>query len=82
VVDAVPDGRALRSKTLGSAGRDATASKFLRDAQLGREREVDIVVEDSFDGEHVVTSVEVTEQGRSASVTWAEQMIAKHRHLR
>jgi hypothetical protein len=62
-------------------GVTVTESKFLHDASLGIDREVDIVVEGSFDGDPVVTSIEVTEVGRSATVEWAERLIGKHRSL-
>lgn len=58
-----------------------TESKMLRDAHLDIDREVDIVVEGEFDGEHVVTSIEIIEQARRGDVTWVEQQIAKHRYL-
>jgi hypothetical protein len=63
------------------SGVTVTESKFLRDAVLGIEREVDIVVEGKFDGEPVVVSIEVIEHGRPAPLPWVEQMIAKHRNL-
>lgn len=62
-------------------GVTVTESKFLHDARLGVDREVDIVVEGNFDGEPVVTSIEVIEHGRPAGLEWAEREIAKHRHL-
>jgi hypothetical protein len=62
-------------------GVTVTESKFLHDAILDIDREVDIVVEGSFDGDSVVTSIEVIEHGRPATIEWAERMIAKHRHL-
>lgn len=58
-----------------------TESKYLGGAQLGVEREVDVVVEGDFDGGPVVTSIEVIEHSRPAPVTWVEQQVAKHRHL-
>jgi hypothetical protein len=45
-------------------GVTVTESKFLYDAQSQIEREVDIVIEGTFDGEPSVTSVEVIEHGR------------------
>jgi hypothetical protein len=62
-------------------GVTVTESKMLRDAVLGIDREVDIVVEGSFDGELVVTSLEVTEDARRATIEWAERLIEKHRRL-
>jgi hypothetical protein len=58
-----------------------TESKDLRDAQLGINREVDVVVEGDFDGESVLTSIEVIEHSRPAPVMWVEQQVAKHRYL-
>jgi hypothetical protein len=43
-------------------GIAVTESKLLRDAVLGNEREVDIVIEGNLDGEPMVISVEVREQ--------------------
>ena len=62
-------------------GVTITESKFLHDARLDIDREVDIVVEGTFDGEPVVTSIEVIEHGRPADLEWTEREIAKHRHL-
>jgi hypothetical protein len=62
-------------------GVTVTESKFLYDAQSQIEREVDIVIEGTFDGEPIVTSVEVIEHGRPATIEWVEQQINKHRHL-
>jgi hypothetical protein len=62
-------------------GVTVTESKFLHDASVDRDREVDIVVEGSFDGDPVVTSIEVIEHARPATIQWAEQIIAKHQHL-
>ena len=63
-------------------GVTVTESKFLYDAQSQIEREVDIVaIEGTFDGEPVVTSVEVIEHGRPATIEWVEQQISKHRYL-
>jgi hypothetical protein len=58
-----------------------TESKLLPDSQLGVNREVDIVVEGQFDGERVVTSIEVIEHTRKGDLPWVEQQISKHRHL-
>jgi hypothetical protein len=62
-------------------GVTVTESKLLRDAVLGIEREVDIVVEGKFDGEPVIISLEVIEHTRPATLTWVEQIISKHRNL-
>jgi hypothetical protein len=56
-------------------------SKLLRDAVLGNEREVDIVIEGNLDGEPMVISVEVREQRRPATLNWVQEMIQKHRNL-
>lgn len=68
-------------KQMAAPGVTVSESKFLPDAALGVDREVDVVVEGEFDGDQVVTSVEVIEHSRAASITWVEQQIAKHRHL-
>jgi len=68
-------------KHLAKPGVTVTESKLLHDVVLGADREVDVVVEGEFDGDPVVTSVEVIERKRPASVDWVEQQIAKHRHL-
>ena len=70
----------LRKQT-AAPGVTVTESKELLDARLGVLREVDVVVEGSFDGEHIVISIEVIEHGRRASITWVEQQIGKHRTL-
>ncbi len=67
-------------KHLARPGVVVTESKMLRDAR-GIDREVDVVVEGDFDGDRVVTSMEVIEHARPASITWVEQQIAKHRYL-
>jgi len=54
---------------------------MLRDTVLDVEREVDIVVEGTFDGDPVLTSIEVIEQGKRGNLTWVEQLIGKHRNL-
>jgi hypothetical protein len=52
-------------------GVTVTESKELPDARPGiSPREVDVVVDGSFDGGPVVTSVEVIEHCRPASITW------------
>jgi hypothetical protein len=62
-------------------GIAVTESKFLRDAVLGNEREVDIVIEGNLDGEPIVISIEVREQQRPATLNWVQEMIQKHRNL-
>lgn len=71
----------LVRQQLAQPGVTVTESKFLRDTVLGIEREVDIVVEGEFDGEPMVISIEVIERGRSATLSWVQEMIAKHRGL-
>jgi hypothetical protein len=56
-------------------------SKFLRDAVLGIDREVDVVIEGEFDGGPVVVSIEVNERGRRAGLPWVQEKIYKHRTL-
>jgi hypothetical protein len=68
-------------RDLATSGVSVTESKMLKDAHTGVEREVDVVIEGDFDGESVVTSIEVIEHGRPASITWVEQQIGKHRYL-
>jgi hypothetical protein len=62
-------------------GVTITESKELRDAVLGIDREVDIVIEGELDGEPMVISVEVIEHGRPATLPWVEQILRKHRNL-
>lgn len=62
-------------------GVTVTESKFLYDVQSQIEREVNIVIEGTFDGEPIVTSVEVIEHGRPATIEWVERQINKHRYL-
>lgn len=62
-------------------GVTITESKFLRDAVTGIQREVDVVIEGTFDGEPMVISAEVIEHTRPATLTWVEQMLRKHRDL-
>jgi hypothetical protein len=62
-------------------GVTITESKYLRDAVTGIDREVDVVIEGTFDGEPMIISVEVIEHKRPASMTWVEQMLRKHRDL-
>lgn len=62
-------------------GVTVTESKFLHDDTVNADREVDIVVEGSFDGDPMVTSIEVIEHRRPATVEWVERLIGKHRTL-
>jgi hypothetical protein len=68
-------------KQAAQPGVTVTESKELLDVQLGEPREVDVVVEGAFDGEPVVTSVEVIEHSRPADVQWVQGQIGKHRAL-
>ena len=54
---------------------------MLPDAMLGELREVDVVVEGTFDSEKITISFEVVDRGRPISIEWVEQQIAKHQHL-
>jgi hypothetical protein len=57
-------------------------SKMLRDRISGQEREVDIVIEGNFDRRNnVIFSIECREQKKRASITWVEEMWAKHHTL-
>src|SRR4051794_17382485 len=49
-----------------------TESKELRNAVLGINHDVDIVIEGQIDGEPMVVSVEVIEHGRPATLAWVE----------
>jgi hypothetical protein len=71
---------AVRKQT-AQPGLTVTESKELPDARLGVKREVDVVVEGPFDGEHVVTSVEVIEHTRKATLPWVQEQIEKHRTM-
>jgi hypothetical protein len=71
---------AVRKQT-AQPGVTVTESKQLLDVQLGEEREVDVVVEGAFDGEAVVTSVEVIEHSRKGGVPWVQEQIGKHRAM-
>lgn len=60
-------------KQTAAAGVTVTESRMLRDSHLDVDREVDIVIEGTFDSEPSLTSIEVIEHSRPASVTWVEQ---------
>jgi hypothetical protein len=66
---------------LAGPGVTVTESKFLRDAVLGIDREVDIVIEGAFDDEPIVVSIEVRERSRPADIGWVQEMLQKHRDL-
>jgi hypothetical protein len=71
---------AVRKQT-AQPGLTVTESKELLDAQLGEEREVDVVIEGPFDGEQVVTSIEVIEHSRPGDLPWVQTQIMKHRAM-
>lgn len=62
-------------------GVTVTESKMLLDSHLGIETEVDVVIEGIFDGDPVVTSIEVVEHKRPIDITWIRQMVRKHQFL-
>ncbi len=66
---------------LAAPGVTVTESKYLRDAVLGIDREVDIVIEGEFDDEPIVVSIEVRERSRPADIGWVQEMLQKHRDL-
>jgi hypothetical protein len=58
-----------------------TESRLLRDSSTGYEREVDVVIDTTADGDPVTISMEVVNRSRPADRPWVEQMIKKHEHL-
>jgi hypothetical protein len=66
-----------------AAGKDAIVkeSEFLIDKITGQKREVDVYIESVVAGHKVVVCVECVDEGRAASVTWVEEMMAKHEAL-
>ncbi len=62
-------------------GATVTESKMLKDRITGAMREVDICIEGSVGGQHVIVSVECRDHQRVADVTWVEQMKTKHDRL-
>ncbi len=54
---------------------------MIRDSLLGILREVDVVAEFQNEGETWRQCYEVTTQAGPVDITWAEQMIAKHKNL-
>jgi len=71
----------LLERQLAPAGAKVTASRLLKDARSGEDREVDIVIE-TTSGIHPFTiGIEVTEQKRPASSTWIEGIAGKHEDL-
>lgn len=71
----------LLERQLAPAGAKITASKLLKDARSGEDREVDIIIE-TMSGIHPVTiGIEVTEHGRPTSAPWIEGIAKKHEDL-
>ena len=68
-------------KKLLAGSATVSESKLLVDRRTGTEREVDVCIESTVGGQPVVVSVECQDHGRSADVSWVEQMKAKHEHL-
>jgi len=66
---------------LNSSGVTVTGSKMLVDKDSNTEREVDIVLEGTFNNHPFIVSVEVVERGRKADQMWVEQMSGKHASL-
>jgi hypothetical protein len=66
---------------LAQPGVTVTESLLLTDSVLGVEREVDIVIEGTLDGEPIVISMEVNQRARPATLPWVQEQIAKHRNL-
>lgn len=62
-------------------GVTVTESKEFVDPATDTKREVDVVIEGTFDGDPVVTSIEVIEHRRKADATWVEGRIKKHERL-
>ena len=62
-------------------GSTVEASKFLRDARTGNDREVDVVVEELIDDHPFIQSFEVTSRARKVSVEQVEQLVNKHSNL-
>lgn len=58
-----------------------TESKFLHDSHSDSDVEVDVVVEGRFDGEAVLTSIEVYDRSRPATIHWVQLQVARHRYL-
>jgi hypothetical protein len=56
-------------------------SRELYDPVIGEPREVDVVIEGTFDGDPVMTSIEVVEHQRRATLPWVQAQVAKHRTL-
>ena len=63
------------------AGAQVTESEFLRDAQTGEDREVDVVVRFVVGADPVIISAEVTDRKSRADVTWVDSMVMKHSHM-
>ncbi|MDP9404405.1 MAG: hypothetical protein M3P85_14015 [Actinomycetota bacterium] len=68
-------------KHYAAPGVTVTESKEFVDPATGTRREVDVVIEGTFDGDAVVTSIEVIEHARKADAPWVEGRIKKHERL-
>jgi hypothetical protein len=62
-------------------GSTVTASKMMVDSRSGREREVDVAVEEDLDGHRLTQSFEVTSIARKVDIRQVEQLIKKHETL-
>jgi hypothetical protein len=58
-----------------------TESKYLKDRNTGKKREVDIVVECTVNGVPFVIAFECHDGKRSPTIEWVERMVKKHEHL-
>jgi hypothetical protein len=69
----------IKKQMAGTA--TVTESKPLVDRHTGTEREVDICIETMVGGHDLVISIECQDRGRTADVSWVEQLKAKHERL-
>ncbi len=72
---------AMLRAQLAAPGVTVTESKLLHDVHSGVAREVDVVSEGDFDGEHIVVSVEVMEWKKAVDLPKVEQLVKKHETL-
>jgi hypothetical protein len=56
-------------------------SDELVDRVTGAKREVDVTLTSDIGGQQIIISIEATAQNRRASVTWVDEMLAKHSTL-
>ena len=68
-------------ETILSEEATVTESKMLTDQVFGVQREVDICVEGRMAGRPVTISIECRDHRRRQSVSWVEEMHAKHERL-